>query len=119
MNIPRFSPVDTSVVQRMMSYRKNNCASKLEQIRRAVMKVQGIDPLEQNQCRNGELVQARQLFVAMMVRHTRMTYQTIADIIGKDHSTISHSIKTVKDLRFTDKNYETMYKMIDNEIKNY
>lgn len=117
MNIPRLKPVDTSVVQRMRNYKNNSDQPIAEKIRRVVKSIYGYDPLQKKGSRDGELVQARQYFVAMMVRHTRFTYENIADYIGKDHSTITHIMKTVHNLRETDKYYDKIYKEINDKIK--
>ena len=122
MNIPRFAknPVDTYILQRCRRYNpKADMTTPIEtRIRKAIKKIQGYDPLEQNNCRNGELVKSRQLFATLMSKYTRLTFQEIADLMEKDHSTISTSIKKVSDLRFSDKHYDEMYKLIEKEVRN-
>ena len=119
MNIPRhkYNPIDSSIIQRMRNYKKLTDKPIYEKIRRVVKEIHGVDPFESNGCRNGELVQARQFFIAMMVRHSRMKYETIGSLIGKDHSTVSNTMKAIKNLRETDKYYDQMFKEIDTEIK--
>lgn len=119
MNVPRFEkhPIDTSIVQRMRRYKKNYGQPVYEKIRQVVKEALGIDPFESNGCRNGDLVQARQFFIAMMVRHTRMKYETIGGLVGKDHSTITNTMRVVNNLRETDKYYDQIYNEINSKIK--
>jgi chromosomal replication initiation ATPase DnaA len=90
-----------------------------ERIFKIIKEETGMDVKVNTSYRGGRENQARQLFMAMMVRHTKGTQSNIGKIIGKDHSTVVHAIKTVNNLCDTDKDYRLMYKRIDDKIKNY
>ena len=77
----------------------------------------GIDPIAEKHYRGGKVVQSRQLFLVMMVEHTKRTYESIAAIVGKDHSTINHSIKSVRNMCDTDKRFKAMYDRINEKAK--
>jgi chromosomal replication initiation ATPase DnaA len=77
----------------------------------------GVSPLEEPKYRGGKNVQARQLFLVMMTLHTNRTYESIGSIIGKDHATVNHSIKSVQNWYDTDKRFRAMYDRIDQRIK--
>jgi Bacterial dnaA protein helix-turn-helix len=77
----------------------------------------GVNPLDEPKYRGGKNVQARQLFLVMMTIHTNRTYESIGRIIGKDHATINHSIKSVQNWYETDKRFRAMYDRINLRAK--
>jgi chromosomal replication initiation ATPase DnaA len=119
MNIPRLQnfPVDTSDVQRMMNYPKCNETNLSEKIKNIIKHETGIDPTQYRHFRGENLVTARYLYMAMMVKHSNEPYRIIAEKVGKDHSTINHAIKTVNNRCDTDKNYRALYNRIELKIK--
>ena len=132
MNIPRLKPIDTSVYQRMIKQRKeliNSVNEKLfigknirysalaNDIRIIVRDETGVDPMFDTTCRNGRLVQSRQLFLTMMENHTKYNQQTIADFLGKDRCNVISSKKTVQDMNDTNRKFKAMYERIENKIK--
>jgi hypothetical protein len=83
----------------------------------AVQQETGVNPLKYRHYRGGKVVQSRQVFLVMMVNHTKRTYDSIAGIVEKDHSTINNCIKSVQNMRDTDKRFSAMYDRIDAKIK--
>lgn len=77
----------------------------------------GVNPLNYRHYRGGKVVQARQLFLVMMTKYTNRTYESIAGIVNRDHSTINHCIKAVQNQCDTDKRYREMYNRIDTKVK--
>lgn len=100
---------------RCSKYTYNTSVENL--IAKEVMNETGINPLNYRHCRGRQIAEARQLFFVMMVKYTKRTYKYIGSILGKDHATINHSIKTVSNLYETDKRYKLMYDRIEEKIK--
>ena len=86
-------------------------------VARVVQNETGINPLNYRHYRGAKLVQARQLFMVMMVLYTKRTYSSIAGIVGKDHATINHCIKAVNNMNDTDKLFRAMYNRINELVK--
>jgi hypothetical protein len=77
----------------------------------------GVSPLDEPKYRGGKQVQARQLFLVMMTLHTNRTYESIGGMVGKDHATVNHSIKSVQNWYDTDKRFRAMYNRINDRAK--
>jgi hypothetical protein len=56
-----------------------------------------IDIVKDTSKRNRDLVSYRQVF-CYIAREAGYTYKTIGNVIGKDHSTVIHSYRTISDL---------------------
>lgn len=91
----------------------------IDEIIRIVSEKIGISPDEiVYPTRKREIVQARQLCMAYAKEFTRGSLTAIGERIGgKDHSTVLHAIKSVKNDCDTDKGYLTLYNSIRMEIK--
>ena len=72
------------------------------------------------QRRHPELVEARHLAMHMMRKHlVDKRLKSIANYFGKkDHSTVIHAEKTVRDRLFYDEQYKDKYQEIDRIINN-
>jgi chromosomal replication initiator protein len=82
----------------------NNCCLDIEFIIEHVNKFFGVDVRTAN--RKREIVQARQTFHFLAKMFTRFSLKDIGGfVLGYDHTTILHSIQTVKDLMETDMIY--------------
>ena len=117
MLIPRLKPIDTSIVQRMRNYKKVEHISFAERIQKIVKEETGIDPLQLRHYRGGERVQARQLFIVMMVKFTALPYREIAEMAKKNHATVNHCLIQVQNLCDTDKQFKGIYERIETKIK--
>jgi len=115
MNIPRLSPIDTSIVQRM---RKLRPAKNITDLIVCIVRNElGVDPLAYRHYRGERLVTARFMFMVFMVKYSKETYKLISSVVGKDHATVNHAIKKVQDLCDTDPEYKLIYDRIDYKIK--
>ena len=117
MNIPRLTPIDTSIVQRMRNFDRRPKLSIVDKIRGIIITETGVDPLILRHYRGMERVQARQLFIVMLVNFTALPYREISALAGKNHATVNHCIIQVKNLVETDKFYKEMYDRIESKIK--
>jgi len=64
-------------------------------------------------CRKKNLVEYRQLFSYFLNKYTGYTLESIGRFIGKNHSTVIHSIKRVKGYMEWDKAYRAKVELID------
>lgn len=72
----------------------------------------------QSKTRKREIVQARQLSMFFAKTYTKSSLAAIGSKCGnKDHATVLHACKTVKNLADTDKNFKKYVEEIDNMIK--
>ena len=68
--------------------------------------------------RKREIVQARQIAMYLSKSHTKASLASIgAQIGGKDHATVLHACKTVKDLIETDKHFRQYIVEIERRLK--
>jgi chromosomal replication initiator protein len=68
--------------------------------------------------RKREIVQARQLAMYFSKKHTKNSLNTIGLHCGnKDHATVLHAVKTVKNLMETDKKFKVYVEEIDQKLK--
>lgn len=51
--------------------------------------------------RSGEVIKARQVLAAMLRRRTKMSLAQVGDIIGRDHATVNHSSKVLRNAEET------------------
>lgn len=63
------------------------------------------------------LVEARQIAMFLIRKHTSRSLKDIAALFGgRDHTTAIHSIATVKDLCFSDETYRNTLLQIENKL---
>ena len=68
--------------------------------------------------RKREIVQARQLAMFFSKEHTKSSLATIGHYCGKkDHATVLHAVRTVRDLIDTDRQFKQYYKELDKKIR--
>ncbi len=68
--------------------------------------------------RKREIVQARQLAMYFSKEHTKASLATIGMHCGnKDHATVLHAIRTVNNLKETDKQFKSYFKELEKKIK--
>ncbi|TDL99400.1 MAG: chromosomal replication initiator protein DnaA [Flavobacteriaceae bacterium] len=71
----------------------------------------------QSQTRKRDIVQARQLSMYFAKKFTSASLASIGEKIGKrDHATVLHACKTVKNLSETDKNFKVYIEELDKKI---
>lgn len=66
------------------------------------------DVLKHNNSNKREYVQVRQITMTLAKLQSRMSLTAIGNPFGKDHATVLHSIKTVKNLIDTDPAFREM-----------
>lgn len=69
--------------------------------------------------RKRELVTARQLHMSFVKLSLRKSQKASGAIYGKDHATVIHSIKTIKNLVETDKNYRIQFSELFEKMIEY
>jgi chromosomal replication initiator protein len=67
--------------------------------------------------RKREVVQARQLAMYFAKEFTKMSLTSIGAAFGRDHTTVIHAIKTVKNLSDTDKTFKQYMQDIERSLK--
>jgi len=91
----------------------------VNKIRSLIISEYGIDINEKRRYRGTRYVIGRQLFATFLVRHTKKTYEDIGKLMGdKDHSTVTHSIKSINNLCETDNKFKCIYDRIDKKLNN-
>ena len=106
---------------KILSSKKNNVYTDFQTFMNYVaqeieIKV-GCSPFEGTKCRKRELVVARQLFMVLLEKYTNKTLAHIGGLLGKDHATVLHAKKTIKDLVDTDKSFRVMYSELDKKVE--
>lgn len=77
----------------------------------------GVNVLIQTKSQKREVCDMRQLFMVMMSIYTKISYKKIGVMVGKDHSTVSHANKQMKNLYDTDKEFKNIYDIINDFAK--
>ena len=67
--------------------------------------------------RGRNVVKSRQVFMVMMVTHTKESYSSIAGKFGQDHSLVNHALKAVSDMCDTDKHFRESFNKIQTKVK--
>jgi|SRR5215217_1191263 len=71
----------------------------------------------QGQSRNAELVIARHISMYLIKKHSMMSLKSIGSLFGdRDHATVIHACKTVKNRAETDKRYRKRLDMCRNHV---
>lgn len=99
--------------------RNSNKEISIDYIQKVVSEYFGLSIEEMNsKTRKRNIVQARQLAMYFSKEHTRASLTTIGLQCGnKDHATVLHACKTVKNLLDTDKNFKNYFEDLDRMIK--
>ena len=86
----------------------------------SVVNVTGIEFIKiQSVTRKREILYARHLFCYFARKRTKLSLQEIGNILNRDHATVLHSVKTVKDLLTYDREFIEIVPEIENKIKQY
>ncbi len=73
----------------------------------------------QTNSRKREIVQARQITMFLAKKYTDCSFSHIGKIVGKkDHATVLHACKTIKDLMETNKSFRSSVEEIESLLKN-
>jgi len=83
---------------------------------RIISIVLGVNPLDNIRYRGRDNVQARQLYLVMMKKHTSWSMQKITELIRKDHATYYNSKNSIDNYYATDKAFRIKYDIIDKKI---
>jgi chromosomal replication initiator protein len=99
--------------------RNSNKEISIDYIQKVVSEYFGLSIEEMNsKTRKRNIVQARQLAMYFSKEHTRASLTTIGLQCGnKDHATVLHACKTVKNLLETDKDFKNYFEDLDRMIK--
>lgn len=75
-----------------------------------------VDVFKTKKSRKDEYVFARYLFIAVLKKfYNRITVTQIGDILDKDHSTITYSLKVIRNLLEFDKRFQNSFEMLINQ----
>jgi chromosomal replication initiator protein len=86
----------------------------------SVVNVTGIEFIKiQSVTRKREILYARHLFCYFARKRTKLSLQEIGNILNRDHATVLHSVRTVKDLLTYDREFIEIVPEIENKIKQY
>jgi len=67
--------------------------------------------------RKREVVQARRITYYFLRKYTRLSLKNIGELVGgKDHTSVIHGLKSLKDLRWSDKDIDREISIIDNKL---
>lgn len=91
----------------------------LDKIMAAVTKEYGVT-LEQvtSRSRTAAIKEARQVYMWLASQLTDETYQSIGDVVGLNHSTITHGIKVINEKRNADHTYARLLEDFKNRLCN-
>lgn len=98
----------------------NNNNPSINSIVSAIVKVTGIEFNRiQSPKRQREIVNARQLFCYFTRKRTELSFSEIGDIINRDHATVIHSVKEIKNLLTYDREFKEIVPEIEAKIEKY
>ncbi|MFO7862396.1 MAG: chromosomal replication initiator protein DnaA [Salinivirgaceae bacterium] len=106
-----------SLIEKFVRHTKKEVT--LDSIQQAVCNYFGM-PMEQlkSKTRKRDIVQARQIAMFFAKSKTKASLSTIGSLIGgKDHATVLHAVKTVGNLKETDKRFKTYIEDISKMIE--
>ena len=118
MNIPRLTPIDTSVYSFMMKM-KDQKSNPIKLIRNVISKVTGVDPYVDQKWRDSSHVQSRQLFLYFVRKATNLTQTQVGQLVGKDHASVNHAERCVEKWLSLENKYKSTFNKISDELKSY
>lgn len=96
---------------------KSDGGVSVDRIADIILDKYGTHPFVETNYRGRNHVTARQILMIMLRRHTGKSLQKIGNIIGaKDHTTVLHGIKTIKNLCETNREFREVFTEIDKEV---
>lgn len=114
--------IDLSLTKRVvsMAVRLEKKQISVQSIQETVCKYFDLDQsLIHSKSRKREIVQARQITMFLSKKYTDCSLSHIGKIVGKkDHATVLHACKTIKDQMETDKSFRSSVEEIENLLKN-
>ena len=115
------SPIDMTLTQRVVgqTVRIENKELSIERIQEKVCRYFNLEEaLVQTPSRKREIVQARQITMYLAKKYTSASFSRIGKIVGgKDHATVLHACKTVKDQMDINKNFRSTVQAIEDTLK--
>ena len=114
--------IDLPLTKRVvsMAVRLEKKQISVQSIQEVVCKYFDLDQsLIHSKSRKREIVQARQITMFLSKKYTDCSLSHIGKIVGKkDHATVLHACKTIKDQMETDKTFRSSVEEIENLLKN-
>ena len=115
------SPVDMAMAQRFVgqTVRVENKELSIEKIQEKVCRFFNLEEsLVQTPSRKREIVQARQITMFLAKKYTSASFSRIGKVVGgKDHATVLHACKTVKDQMDINKNFRSTVEAIEETLR--
>lgn len=115
------SPVDMAMAQRVVgqTVRVENKELSIEKIQEKVCRFFNLEEsLVQTPSRKREIVQARQITMFLAKKYTSASFSRIGKVVGgKDHATVLHACKTVKDQMDINKNFRSTVEAIEEMLR--
>lgn len=115
------SPVDMALAQRVVgqTVRVENKELSIEKIQEKVCRFFNLEEsLVQTPSRKREIVQARQITMFLAKKYTSASFSRIGKVVGgKDHATVLHACKTVKDQMDINKNFRSTVEAIEETLR--
>ncbi len=112
-----FQPRNDWNIRSLQCKTPNTTKNLPKEIARIIESETRTNPFVNLKSRGSKKVMSRYLLMDMMLKYTKWTYSNIADLVGKDHSTVSHSKEYIENYLITDDRFRHMYKRIDGKIK--
>lgn len=114
-------PVDMAMAQRVVgqTVRVENKELSIEKIQEKVCRFFNLEEsLVQTPSRKREIVQARQITMFLAKKYTSASFSRIGKVVGgKDHATVLHACKTVKDQMDINKNFRSTVEAIEETLR--
>lgn len=114
--------IDMAMAQRVVAQtvRIENKQLSIEKIQETVCHYFNLEEaLIQTPSRKREIVLARQITMYLAKKHTESSFSHIGKIVGgKDHATVLHACKTVKDQMDINKTFRSTVETIEGSLKN-
>lgn len=115
------NPIDTALAQRVVAQtvRIENKELSIEKIQEKVCRYFNLEEaLVQTPSRKREIVQARQITMYLAKKYTSASFSRIGKVVGgKDHATVLHACKTVKDQMDINKTFRSTVETIEDLLK--
>lgn len=115
-------PIDLALARQVVSrvVRLEKKQLSVESILEVVCKYYNLDTAAiQNSSRKREIVQARQVTMYLAKKYTDSSFSHIGKLVGRrDHATVLHACKTVKDQIETNRSFRSSVEEIEDLLKN-
>ena len=89
---------------------------KVDTVYEIVKSTLATDPLEYLHTRKRKHVEIRQLTMYFMTEHTKSSLSEIGKFFNRDHATVLHAKKTIKNLIETEEEIKKMYELIKGKL---